>query len=320
MSAHSIRVGFDTSKYSGYTREQFLALAPADLASQAHERQPRTPDAIIATPFDYTVDFDRGQVTSLDSSRSITSHLDWSSSINRETSQAALHINDLLLNPQNYGSDGLCAYAWISPPDPGRYPESRVVVGVSRYNPQTRTAHVKNYGGLYVDLSARDCQEIAGRLSGAYRFSSPPEVRQAAIPVTVPDGADPWAHLSTLFPPHPHLWSAMASSQVDQDYAETRDQAESIISTIAVAHLGLSEFSDARISLEIEHRMQQAVGYAFIAAVSDCDRIYNFGSTSIVPGLEYKFVHHCGACGTSINTYISKGYKCASCGGTYRGC
>lgn len=33
-----------------------------------------------------------------------------------------------------------------------------------------------------------------------------------------------------------------------------------------------------------------------------------------------KFVRNCGKCGTPINSTISKGYRCASCGGVYEGC
>jgi len=33
-----------------------------------------------------------------------------------------------------------------------------------------------------------------------------------------------------------------------------------------------------------------------------------------------KFVNNCGTCGMQINAFISSGYKCSSCGGTYLGC
>ena len=35
---------------------------------------------------------------------------------------------------------------------------------------------------------------------------------------------------------------------------------------------------------------------------------------------EAKFVKRCGVCGKEINSFISKGYRCPSCGGVYEGC
>lgn len=32
------------------------------------------------------------------------------------------------------------------------------------------------------------------------------------------------------------------------------------------------------------------------------------------------YVRNCGNCGVAINSFISRGYKCGSCGGTYEGC
>ena len=312
-----IRVGFDASKYSGYAPEQFHAIAPVDLASQAQDRRPRPPDAIIATPFTYTVDFHHGQVLSTDSHLPITSHLDWSSDINRQTSHATLEINGLLRDPAHYNSAGVCAYAWISPPDPGRYPESRVVIGVSRFDRETETASVKNYGGLYVNLSETDCQNLARRLTSTRPFVNCSDIRRAAIPIALPEDTEPWDYLSALFPPHPTLWRSISSGQLDRDYAETVAQAEDIVSTIAIAHLGLTESLDAHISLDAETRMQRAVGYAFVAAVYDCDRVFSLQTLTTTNGLEYKFVRNCGQCGTNISSYICKGYQCKSCGGIY---
>jgi hypothetical protein len=34
----------------------------------------------------------------------------------------------------------------------------------------------------------------------------------------------------------------------------------------------------------------------------------------------WKFVKKCGACGTDINTFISKGYRCKECWNVYLGC
>jgi hypothetical protein len=43
-------------------------------------------------------------------------------------------------------------------------------------------------------------------------------------------------------------------------------------------------------------------------------------SEVFVVSAESKYVKSCGACGASIEKYISRGYKCSRCGGTYEGC
>lgn len=277
-----------------------------NLASQAIERQPRFPDAVIATPFQYQVDFNAGTVTSTDTGQPIESHLGQSDYIQTQISLATLRIRDILLDPAAYNFHGALAYAWISPPQPGLYAESRVTVGLSTYDPATETAQVKNYSGLFVDLSSPDCCDLAQRLSGATSFPNSRVVRETPIAITLPDDvADPWDYLSGFFPHHPQLWENISTGVVDRDYAALKDT----IAPYAVAHLGIP-------LQEAERWLESQVGYRLIAAPNDCK--YSLATPTI--GTEYKLVKNCGQCNAHIDAYICKGFKCKSCGGVYEGC
>ena len=241
----------------------------------------------------------------------------------RECVSATLFYQYLLDNPKGSLVLSISPSGGISP-----YKEARINVGFKKSNRDI----------IFYGIPSRFNPEKCGKLGKDalklsfldLRIDSPEDLRNKAIPILLPQGQDPWQFLKGALPLDSKVWNSIVSGLPEKLKEEARTVAMQIAVTIgSIIRRALSERDYILAGAYAERGMEQAgwkIDFAGCSGISNADLLSSgctkdvYGNTRATTSSEGRFVRRCGNCGVLIMTVISSGYRCANCGGEYKGC
>lgn len=198
---------------------------------------------------------------------------------------------------------------WVSPPHIERSADTKITVWFSREEKGKKSLVGKS---ARFDLPAMKSMDIANNfmtysIEPFKTFSNLTQVRENIIILSNPDS---WLTALKAVLGNKKPINKMASGQDIVEYNLRSKEAESYNTMID---------SDVNNSLIFEHmRASSFLGKGDITCPVS---VSNFLlARSLAGNSEGKFVRKCGQCGATINSVISRGFQCPSCGGTYEGC
>ena len=182
---------------------------------------------------------------------------------------------------------------WISPPYPGRYPRSKLILHRIAYTWE---------GAKVLDNSA-------------ILFDAP----EKEILALVPTGINNLENLrKVLFvgEDKEEIILEMEAKLKKYFVEPTQDLDEEELASRAEYY---QELILRGVDPETIARQMQKTGFLGENSIS-CPPTFSEFISGKLTSETAKFVRRCGNCGVTINAVISKGYRCPSCGGTYEGC
>lgn len=213
---------------------------------------------------------------------------------------------------------------WISPPKKGKYEEARIAV--------YETATINNQESLIFraicgNQSQEECLEIANKLSPTLIPDSE-ELRATPLAVTIPANVH-WLNFLNEHIPMSEVWGAIATGNDIEEKKKALGAAKEIIVKQYQRIKKITPENHQDIGEEIEEELEELLGIEL--SNSACGDLYssgdagfdyweNFWDYAFTGGENAKFIRNCGACGVSLNKYMTKGDRCPCCNGVYEGC
>lgn len=160
-------------------------------------------------------------------------------------------------------------------------------------------------------------------------INSPENLRDKIIPVVLKE--NPWRFLQAHMPIDSQSWQEIKDGKPWLKKEEALEKTRQIASMISpMLDKAKTQLEFIKIGAWAERQMQEM---GLQINFRNCPGLFNleilglsqegclikdsFGNWRKVEG---KYVKSCGKCGVKIETFISKGYVCKVCGGTYEGC
>ena len=184
---------------------------------------------------------------------------------------------------------------WFSSPYLERYPCSKVIFYKIAYNWDGQK--VTNNSAILFDASSEETLQIAMEVTGE-RFMDTETLRETAL------------YFQESEPTTSRILELLSKQSGVKEYAF------SATATMSQADRFASMIRAGKPTYEIAEEMWRT---GFIGNYSiSCPP--TFSEHTVAFAVIAKLVEHCGRCGIRIAKYISRGYHCPNCGGTYEGC
>jgi len=202
---------------------------------------------------------------------------------------------------------GFCV--WFSPPYPEIYPVSKIIIQeIGNFDNQKMVIN----RAIVLDNDSEELLDLAQQLTQD-RIENSEYLRITPI---FPDRDKfiSWFQNLALYTNQVDLIKNGVDVDVKTDtYAKLSD----IEKSVSIA--GQNQIQDQIYQVAYK---QGLIGSASESCPKILKTVFNAvyeDSIVLNPG-ESKYVKNCGNCGTTIESVISKGYRCKSCGGEYKGC
>lgn len=194
---------------------------------------------------------------------------------------------------------------WYSPEAKGKYPVPKIIV--SEIVAANREKLLFNRA-VILDPKKNSVTQIANRVSGRH-FADSEEIRKEVFFFNLPEGFH-WTRYLEEF-----IWAPDEFEQVRQG----TDVEMKIKAMRQVEEILKTETRPIQIWAQMQNAGMIGQYPESCPLTPRLTAVEFLLKHSLLVG-EKKFVKNCGNCGATINTEISKGYKCLHCGGIYEGC
>jgi len=228
--------------------------------------------------------------------------------IDKKTYLGQVEFN-AFLKTQKWLSDNDGYALWFSPPYPNVYPVSKIIIQQSLYVNEVKTVINR---AVVLDEDGDKLIEIANLLLGQ-NYQTFTQLRSNPVFPTEEE-FDQWFKKLSFYTSQ----TSKISEGVD-------------LTSKTEKYASIAEIKNS-IRVHGEDRLfntlyKQAQSQGFIGNLPDsCPILLKTAFSAVVDNSliiysdESKYVKNCGNCGIAIEASITKGYRCKSCGGEYKGC